>query len=329
MYKKDALRRPRLSLSLKPVLMSMMLVGLSACEANLDLTGVASQRQLSVKRTDQFMAMTASADQVTLVGDSGVIVSSDDDGKNWSRTIVNPGSSFIDIDTCPDNTIAALSFDKQVWTGVAIQPSSWASHTIDTIEDLQSITCAKDNSYWVTGSFSSLFHSQDGGESWKHSTMDEDALFTKIQFFDQDNGYVGGEFGTFFKTSDGGNSWTRAGIIGEEFYPLDIWFKDPLNGWAVGLNSIIFSTTDGGDSWSLQEVNYQGVPIYKIVGNNQHVYAIGDQGTVLTLRGTKWHNVESPKTPVYLNSGQILNSNQLLVAGGWGTILTIQSPAEK
>ena len=45
------------------------------------------------------------------------------------------------------------------------------------------LTCGTDGSWWVSGSYSTLLHSSDQGQSWAENSFDEDALVTHIQFF--------------------------------------------------------------------------------------------------------------------------------------------------
>lgn len=187
------------------------------------------------------------------------------------------------------------------------------------------ITCAPDGSYWVTGSFSTILSSPDQGQSWNELSLNEDALLTHIQFFDENTGITAGEFGLFYKTTDGGKQWQPQGMIGEELYPLAVHFPDEQRGWAGGLNGVIMHTTDGGQNWMPQESGVVS-PIYSFFGNDRQLFASGDHGKVLTLRDGSWQQIETPNLPVYLGTGHVLTDDKLLLAGGWGALLTL--PAE-
>lgn len=292
---------------------------LCGCEAELTLGGVNTELAKSTLRTDQYQAMISTDTAHHLFGNNGVVLSTKDTGVSWQRKIVDAEANFISADTCDNGTIIALSFDKRIWTST--DGENWVSRLIDTPEVLQKIVCAPNNIIWLTASFSTLLNSSDGGKSWKQQSMDEDALLTHVQFFDSKNGITAGEFGRFFTTSDGGENWLAGGQIGEEFYPIDVWFRNKNVGWAIGLNGVIYHSTDGGQRWNRQDNRQFTAPLYNIVGNDKHVVVLGDQGTALTLRNNTWASLAGPKIPVHFSSGAILEDSQnILVAGGSGAI---------
>ncbi len=304
----------------------LLCMGLIACEAELQLGAVDAELNKPIRRDDQFQAMTSHDTSILLFGSAGVALSSADNGETWKRSIVDPNANFISADQCSDGTTVALSFDKRVW--LSQDAIAWQSHDVDTSEYLQKIVCAPDNSLWLTASFSTLLHSKDKGKTWLEQSMNEDALLTHVQFFDHNVGVAAGEFGFFFTTDDGGNTWNPGGSIGEEFYAIDVWFRDRAKGWAVGLNGVVYHTSNGGQTWTRQNTQGLSSPLYRVVGNDKHVFALGDQGTVISLANNQWVPVSAPKTPVHFNNGIFVSDENLLViAGGWGSIARIEIPA--
>ena len=310
--------------SLRKGLALLVLTLLGACEAKLDLAGVEQTLNASSLRTDQYLTMDAIGQRTVLFGDNGTVLLSDNDGESWRRISLAEHPSFISSSVCPDESIVALSFDKRVWRSTD-NAETWSFTAVDSQEDLQTIYCSIDGSLWITASFSTLLHSTDTAKSWNEQSLNEDAMLTHVQFFDELVGVTAGEFGVFFTTSDGGDTWQAGGSIGNEFFPLDVWFRNKATGWAVGLNSVIFSTNDGGQHWRRQTVQSVAVPIYTLLGNDQQVFALGDNGTALRLRDDEWLKLDGIKTPVHFGAGRILNDGNLLVAGGWGTILKIDA----
>ncbi|MCP5216110.1 MAG: glycosyl hydrolase [Pseudomonadales bacterium] len=294
---------------------------LTGCEASLDLRGVEDELSKSRLRTDQYQQMVMSEGVLTLVGSAGVVLSSRDEGVSWTRQEVAGSPNFIGLSLCPDQRLLALSFDRQVWSS-SDQGRSWVAHALPTQEDMIGLTCGTDGSWWVSGSYSTLLHSSDQGQSWAESSFDEDALVTHIQFFDDQVGIAAAEFGLFFKTSDGGQSWDMIGTIGQELYPLTVHFSDPQNGWVGGLNGVIMHTEDGGETWAEQASGVES-PIYRFFGQGDRLYAAGDHAVVLSYRDGVWVQLETPNIPIYLSAGQVLSHQQLLVAGGWGTLMTL------
>jgi len=161
--------------------------------------------------------------------------------------------------------------------------------------------------------------SHDGGESWTDKSIAEDAMFSRVQFLDRNHGIVTGEFGTVYKTADGGNSWQAANQIPNEFYPMASLFISVEKGWVGGLQGIIFYTEDGGRNWHRQESGTTA-PIYTIFSVGRAIYAVGEQGTILTLSGNSWQVAESNLGFGYLRAALALDGEQFLVAGGGGLI---------
>lgn len=299
----------------------LVFAGLYGCEAPLNLEGVEQQLTKASLRTDQYQEMVENQGVITIVGSQGLILRSQDQGQNWDRQIISGKPNFIGLANCPDASLVALSFNKRIWISTD-NGQQWNSLTIPTQEDVMDVHCAPDGSFWVIGSFSTLLNSHDGGASWQQTSLDQDALLTHIEFFDRDNAVVAGEFGLFYKSTDSGNSWEPVGIIGEELYPLALYFRDQKTGWAGGLSGVIMKTTDGGISWSLQQTAVSS-PIYKFINDGSDLYATGDHGSILMLQGEQWIQLDSPKTPVYLSTGHMLDNKKLLVAGGSGALFSL------
>lgn len=303
----------------------LLFFSLFGCEAKLDLAGVNNELAKSSVRTDQYQEMLLNQGAVILVGSQGLVLRSEDQGVTWQRRVVAGKPDFIGLTACPDNTLVALSFDRNLWKS-ADNGLNWTSHPITTDQDVIDIHCAPDGSYWVTGSRSTLLHSTDGGVSWRESDLGEDAMITFIKFFDGNTGILAGEFGMFYKTTDGGNSWQSVSVIGEELYPLAVYFPDENTGWAGGLGGVIMKTTDGGVTWLRQEVEIP-VPVYNFISDGSDIYALADGCSVLALKNERWERMKSPNAPVYLIGGIVFDNKRLLVAGGWGMLLSL--PAEK
>ena len=310
-------------ITMKLFVLLVSLIGfsiLSGCEAKLNLDGVKKEEAKSSLRTDQYQKLVISKGEVIMVGSQGLVLRSKDKGASWTREIVKERPDFIGLSVCPDGSLIAMSFNKRLWKSTD-NGGSWTSQAIKTDQDVIDLCCAPDGSYWVTGSFTTLLHSTDGGASWQSNSLGEDAMLTQIRFFDEKNGVVAGEFGLFYKTTDAGASWEAAAPIAEEFYTLSLYFKDRNTGWAGSLG-VIMKTSDGGASWTRQQMEIP-VPIYNFIGEGDKVFALGDQCTVLALHGDQWQRIKTPKAPVYLSPGLVLDDKNILIAGGFGMLLSL------
>lgn len=310
-----------------PMLVAAFSLSVIGCEARLDLEGVNKELAKPVRRTDNFQALTNNGTVITAVGNSGLILTSPkennpEDARRWTRSIIEGRPNFVDITTCPDNSMIALSMERQVWASVN-NGQKWTKSDLPTKETVIALTCAPNGDYWVVGAATSILHSTDKGGSWSNTALNQDALINFIQFFDAKNGLVLGEFGLMAKTVDGGQSWQNAQNIPDNFYPMGVYFTDSEHGWVAGLGGAILYTADGGKSWKRQETP-NSVPLYGIHAKGNRVFALGDGNTVLELDGQRWVAHDTPPQSTYLRDAEVINNDMLLVAGGNGTLTTVK-----
>lgn len=298
---------------------------LSGCEAPLDLAGVEAQKSQTVRRFDQFKSATATEDRLVVVGDHGVVLTSHDEGHNWTRIDLNGKPALIDVAACSDGTIVALDRARKVWVSKPSTAGSdiWVSRTIETEETPLAITCDPGGKLWVTASFSTILSSKTQGQSWEAVSLDEDMQLGTIQFVNDSVGVITGEFGAFLQTRDGGQTWERGNDLPDEFFPLAAHFSDENNGWVSGLSGTVLHTRDGGNSWQRQTTETQA-PLYGLIGLGDHLYAAGDNGTLLQLANQQWQAVDH-KTRVssYFIAMAPLTQDKLLVAGGSGALTVV------
>jgi photosystem II stability/assembly factor-like uncharacterized protein len=121
---------------------------------------------------------------------------------------------------------------------------------------------------------------------------------------------------------DGGQNWQSANNIPDEFYPEGGYFADSQNGWVAGLDGIILHTTDGGDTWERQATP-SAAALYGFHANGGRLFAFGDHSTVLELNGKRWVALDTPPSPAYARDGGVIADDLLLVAGGRGTLFTV------
>lgn len=317
--------------ALMAVALSLMMIG---CEAPLDLSGVRAEQDRAIRRFDQFKAGAANKERTVLVGDSGVVVSSADQGTSWQRIEFPGNTSLIDIATCPDGSFAILDMARKVWVSGS-DSKRWSSRELPTEESPMALACDSQGQLWVTASFSTILSSRDRGENWQSFSLEEDVQLGTIQFVSEQFAVVTGEFGTFLYSNDGGQSWQRGNNLPGEFYPLSAYFADAQQGWVSGLSGSILHTSDGGRTWQRQPTPTQA-PLYSLVGGGSAegkgdaLYAAGDNGVLLRLRAGQWEAVdETPDGPSYLIAMVPLPDHRLLVGGGSGAVGVVSIEQEQ
>lgn len=311
-----------IALSVKPgLLISALSLSLAGCEAPLNLEKVEQELSKSIRRTDQFQSMASNDQVMVVVGNNGLVLTSPINEQQWQRQTLNNKPALVDVTQCPDQSFVALSLDKTLWRS-SDNGSSWHSSPIDTQEDVLALTCAPDNSIWVVGSFSTILNSSDQGTSWNTFSLNEDALLTGIRFVDNNTVIATGEFGVVAKSENGGQDWNPPEYIPNDFYTQGAVFTSTTTGWVGGLSGQILHTTDGGMSWQQQTTPTES-PIYGFQQAGSQLFAFGDHNTVLTLNGDQWQRVETHGKPVYLRAATQLSNNELLIAGGSGSLFTL------
>ena len=295
---------------------------LTGCNVVANLDAVETTKKAPIQRSDQFQSIASNGKLLIGVGSNGVIVSSDNNGASWKRTVLPGTSSLIDVAACPDGSWVALDFYRKVWVADPAA-SKWESRELTTKANPLAIACDSRGQFWVVGSRTTLLSSADKGASWKSQDFGEDAILMSIQFLDADNAIITGEFGHLLTTKDGGNSWQQGKKIPNDFFPHAALFTDTRTGWVSGLAGVILHTTDGGATW-VKQPGGVGAPMYALVKHKGEMYAMGINGLVLKLTAGEWSLIDGRPAP-FLRSALSLGDKGMLIAGGAGT-LQLYSP---
>lgn len=291
----------------------------TGCEAPLNLEGVQAQKGEAILRFDHYQAASSNNNSVVVVGSAGVVVTSVDNGENWSRQILPGYPPLIDVVACNDGSYAILDFNHHIWVS-SDNAKTWIKKPINSSETPQAIACDPKNQIWVVASFSTFLSSPDKGETWETRSLDEDLMLTSLQFINETIAFACGEFGTVLKSSDGGTTWDYMEALPGEFYPQASYFKDAETGWVVGLRGKILHTSDGGNSWQFQPTDIDA-PLYGIKGNDSALFGVGDNGMVLGYTNGQWQQL-THDFPIrfYLRAVLPLNDKSILLAGGAGAL---------
>jgi len=291
----------------------------TACEAPLNLEGVQAQASEAILRFDHYQAAASNGNSIVVVGSAGVVVTSTDNGENWSRQILPDHPPLIDITSCPDGSYAVLDFNHHILVSND-NTKTWSKEAIDSSETPQAVSCDPNNRIWVVASFSTILSSPDKGKTWETSSLDEDLMLTSLQFISETDAFASGEFGTMLKTTDAGKTWDNLEPLPGEFYPQASYFMDAESGWVVGLRGKILHTNDGGNSWQSQATDIDA-PLYGINASDSALFAVGDNGVVLGYINGQWQQLKH-ELPIrfYLRAILPLSDNSILLAGGAGAL---------
>ena len=302
-----------------PLSLAMTGLLLAACTQAPDMSGIASERERSVKRYDISQAIAAN-DKVIVVGtQSGAVLVSADKGATWKRQALGQ-TSLIDIAVCADKSFVAIDHYHKVWSADA-EGKVWQAVKLEQPRTPLAVACSPQGGWWVAGTNAVIAGSADQGKTWQVTDLGEDTQITTIQFIDDKRAVALGEFGITVMSDDGGASWKKGPKIPGDFYPYAALFRDAREGWVSGIAGQMLHTRDGGQTWQKQ-VNATQAALNRLFLHDGVPYGVGSGGVVARLEGNSWRNVPYPDPlPMFLGGGASLPGQAALVIGGPGGLL--------
>jgi photosystem II stability/assembly factor-like uncharacterized protein len=300
---------------------------LSACSQGPDMSGISAERDRSVHRYDISQAMASNGKVVVVGTQSGVILTSDDQGKTWKRTPLG-NTSLVDITVCGDQSFVAIDHYHKVWSADA-DGKKWTSVSLAMPRTPLAVTCDKQGGWWVVGVNSVIAGSADRGATWKTTELGEDTQITAIQFLDEKNAIALGEFGLSVTSDDGGMTWKKGPKMPGEFYPYAALFASRTEGWVAGVAGQMLHTTDSGKTWNKQP-NTTGASLNRLFMHEGKPLGVGAGGVIAQLEGNSWRVVPyTDPVPVFLGGGASLPGQSAIVIGGPGGLLRAVSTHAK
>lgn len=225
----------------------------------------------AIRPWDSFLSVTSPAPgKWFVVGKNGVLLSSTDGGRTWSRRELAKRGDL-----------------------------SWF--------DLYSIRFTSDGrSGWISGEDGLILHSADGGETWKAQKSGVTGRIFRIVPIDARAAVAAGVDGALIRTDDAGQTWHAQSFKGAIAF-LDLAFGDASNGWAVGEFATIAHTCDGGRTWALQyggdRSNFRAPAFMSATfSDSKRGWVAGQGGTVIQTAdgGITWNQIASPiDVPIY------------------------------
>lgn len=300
---------------------------LSGCSQGPDMSGIAAERERSVRRYDISQAIASNGQVVVAGTQSGAVLTSLDQGKSWQRTALG-NTSLVDMTVCGDQGFIAIDHYHKVWSADAAG-KNWKSVELARPRTPLAVTCDKQGGWWVVGGNSVIAGSRDQGKTWQVTDLGEDTQITTVQFVDEAQGIALGEFGLTAFTSDAGLTWTKGPSIPGEFYPYAALFSGPAEGWVSGIAGQMLHTTDGGKSW-VKQVNSTQTSLNRLFMHDGVPFGVGSAGVVARLDSGTWRAVPyTDPVPVFLGGGASLPGQSAIVIGGPGGLLRAVSTLAK
>jgi photosystem II stability/assembly factor-like uncharacterized protein len=239
--------------------------------------------------SSQILGATRAGKRIVAVGDHGIVLLSDDEGKTFRQA----GSVPI------DSTLTAVSFvdGRTGWAvghwGAILRTQdggeTWKLQRSDTSVDqpLFSVYFKDANEGWAVGLWSLMLHTTDGGATWStvqlpppEGQKKADRNLYAIFADPKGNLFVACEQGRVMRSTDGGKNWTYA----ETHYAGSFWTGLSLQDGVLlvgGLRGTIYRSADGGDSWQASQTQFKSsiTDIIEVAG--KRIIAVGLDGVTL------------------------------------------------
>ncbi|KVP50819.1 glycosyl hydrolase [Burkholderia ubonensis] len=234
---------------------------------------------------------TRAGRRVVAVGEHGVILLSDDDGRTWRQSRRVPVSATLSAITFADAQHGWVVGQWGVILATADGGETWEKQRIDTSVDqpLFSVIFTNARDGIAVGLWSLMLQTHDGGRTWTRTTLPKPPGGGKADrnlyhIFDDRQGalYIVSEQGTVLKSTDGGANWRYLQTGGKGSLWTGVAMPD---GRIVvgGLLGSLFQSSDGGATWAPLNPGTKS-SITDVVATGNGLLAVGLDGLVLTQR---------------------------------------------
>ncbi len=247
--------------SARPSYLRLLLVGAALAQIPLILHGgdiPAPTARLAPRAL--LLDVASAGPRLIAVGVHGVIITSDDDGANWSQASV-PVSTMLTCVAFADDNHGWAGGHAGVLLGTQDGGRTWSRLSIETTADdsFLVILPLPGGRLLASGAYGLYFVSNDSGATWNRETaLDEDVHINRLTRGTSGTVYLAAEAGTLAVSQDGGASWQRLESPYEgSFYGLLELADGSL--LAYGLRGHVFSSIDHGTSWTQIPIDHTGL----------------------------------------------------------------------
>jgi photosystem II stability/assembly factor-like uncharacterized protein len=301
------------------VLTATLLLGTGAVSADSPAVNspVALERPslLSDKAVGATMlAITRAGDRLVAVGERGIVLLSDDEGRNW-RQVVSPVRV----------SLTAVTFVGEN-NGWAVGHLGVVLHTKDGGESWEKQFDGIQAAALVLAAAQQRAAAEPDPEEKENLLFSArrlvedgpDKPFLDVCFLDERTGFVVGAFNLMFRTTDGGATWTPWQDRLENPMELHFYGIQSIGQslYIAGEQGLLFRSTDGGLHFDALASPYEGSYFGLVTEPAGGVVVFGLRGNAYRSDdgGQSWQRVETG-IPVALSAGiRLANGNLVLVS---------------
>ena len=272
--------------------------------------------RLSAKaKNSAMLAIARAGERLVAAGERGIILYSDDHGKNWTQA-----------KTPTSVTLTALRFidDKRGWTighmGIVLNTADGGTTWRKQFDGIQAAQLALETAQ------------ASGNEKAIHQatylvTDGPDKPFFDASIDKSGHGFIVGAYNLIFRTTDGGlhwQDWSAHVDNPKNFHLYGIArTHDALT--LVGEQGLILRSTDGGQHFAAQSSPYKG-SWFGALGTAKGLLVYGLRGNAFLLpsNGGEWQQMQT-NTTAAISGASELADGRLLLASQSGELLLEQT----
>jgi photosystem II stability/assembly factor-like uncharacterized protein len=258
------------------------------------------------------LSIAKAGNRLVAVGERGIVITSDDGGKNWKQAVV-PSS----------DSITAVKFVSPT-VGWAAGHSGLVLHTEDGGQTWTRQLDGRMAAQLASDAVKVRFQGKTTPEAIAQLQNAErmvqegpDKPFLDLYFEDAQKGIVVGAYGMIVCTKDGGKTWTSwmDRLDNPEGHHLYAVAEFGNNIYIAGEQGLIFQSSDSGKHFKKIASPYAGTFFSLAITPNGEVILTGMKGTILRFNGRTFTKVQSPNkanlsATTWLSDGSLLFLNQ-------------------
>ena len=275
-----------------------------------------------------YLDLARAGERVVAVGDRGLIVYSDDEGRSWQLADSPTGVLLTAVCFADSQTGWAVGHDAVV-LGTRDGGVTWELQYSDELvvgDDLDDDYADDyyDDDYY-DDDYDIYAYDDDMGE---HAAVDTSgAPLLNLWCESEQRAVAVGGYGYVVMTRDGGDSWQRSkdwvdNPEGWHLYDITAIDGSPDTLVMVGEQGKIYRSLDRGNNWEALESPYHGTFFGAVSSNSSTLLVFGLQGNIWLSRdrGDSWERIASGVTSG-LNDGAVLADGSIVLVGNAGAVL--------
>ena len=231
---------------------------------------------------------TRAGKRIVAVGEHGIVLLSDDEGKTYRQARSVPVSATLSAVTFTDDRFGWAVGQWGVILATRDGGETWSKQRMDTAVDqpLFSVLFTNERDGIAVGLWSLMLQTHDGGRTWARTTLPRPPDGGKADrnlyhaFADQKGAlYVSAEQGTVLRSTDGGANWDYLATGGRG----SLWSGVAMPDGRIvvgGLLGSLFQSSDGGQTWQPLKTGTKS-SITSLVAAGSGLIAVGLNGLVM------------------------------------------------